>query len=804
MKKLIFIFLIILFNNFYNAIAASSPLNSIDYKIIIKDKLTNQPIQHAKVILKKDASNISHQLSNAFGQAIFRNIQTGKYQINITTFEYENISKMIDINQEHDIDTIYLHQTEMSEITVTALKNIDIQPLQMTSGVQLFDAQNNHTSPSSRISSLVQENLIGAAKAPTGELHIRGMHGEFTYYLDGIPIPLGVFGGLNEIVDPKIIYSITMMTGGFPAEYGGQMAAILDLDTKIATHHFHLDFSSYAGSYFVSNGTNPFSIGNNVAYGMSSNNKGDTLGGKIGTFRALNSNGQSLAISNRIDNFGFFISATRQESDRRVDIPTPVLFNDHGIDNFIYGKFDYQLSEKDYITINLNYSNTENQIPFDTINTQGQLALDKQKSTNSFQTISYYHTFVSETNSEKNLFIGLYSKQGSLNFIPGVNSPSSQQFINDTNLYTLSENRDFLNYGFRVKFDDRLSKEFKFSIGANFSSTNGNEEFNAKYINGNQGPVLNTKFKGSDFGIFLQEEYLMSEWFRIDAGIRYDQHIAPDIAMQSQYSPRLKFNFFIDPSNTIYLYYGRLFMPTNIEGLRQLATSVAGSGSSTLPEKDDFFEFTYLHNFGYGLTLKSSAFHKHSFPGLDDETLGSSSVKTAVNIQDIFTTGLEAGLYYSHHTIPFSIFLNTALTHAYGKGNITGGFLPISTDESSGITDLDHDQRLSISSGITYQPQNWFLNLTGIYGSGLTNGNPDEIAFKTGLFDFNQQAHVSPYFLANFSLGYTFHLQGETTIEPTLYIDNLFDNNYIMKGAYFSAANWGERRNVILKIAVHI
>jgi len=62
---------------------------------------------------------------------------------------------------------------------------------------------------------------MGAARAPTGEVHIRGHHGEFTYYVDGIPVPLGVFGGLNEVVDPKAIDRATFITGGFAAEYGG-------------------------------------------------------------------------------------------------------------------------------------------------------------------------------------------------------------------------------------------------------------------------------------------------------------------------------------------------------------------------------------------------------------------------------------------------------------------------------------------------------------------------------------------------------------------------------------------------------
>ena len=111
------------------------------------------------------------------------------------------------------------------------------------------------------------------------------------------------------------------------------------------------------------------------------------------------------------------------------------------------------------------------------------------------------------------------------------------------------------------------------------------------------------------------------------------------------------------------------------------------------------------------------------------------------------------------------------------------------------------------------QPQDWFVNLTAIYGSGLTNGNPNgsyvdgatgASAFGTGLFDFNTDAHVDPYVSFNVAAGHTFAFQGTTTLEPSIYIANIFDSNYLLKGAYFSGAAYGERRNVVFKLALHI
>ena len=191
-------------------------------------------------------------------------------------------------------------------------------------------------------------------------------------------------------------------------------------------------------------------------------------------------------------------------------------------------------------------------------------------------------------------------------------------------------------------------------------------------------------------------------------------------------------------------------------------------------------------------------FYKDSSPGLDDETLGSSTIRVNVNIDRVKINGIELSLTFSNPESPFSAYLNTSLIHAYGIGPVSGGFLP--PDSSTAPFDLDHDERLAAVAGINYQPKNWFLNIVGIYGSGLANGN-DDFDFKTGLFDFNQGAHTTPSWIFNLSGGYIFNLGDNHTIEPSIYITNLLDHAHLIKGAFFSGASFEERRNVTFKIS---
>jgi len=147
---------------------------------------------------------------------------------------------------------------------------------------------------------------------------------------------------------------------------------------------------------------------------------------------------------------------------------------------------------------------------------------------------------------------------------------------------------------------------------------------------------------------------------------------------------------------------------------------------------------------------------------------------------------------------PVSAYVNVALNHAYGFGAITGGFFP--AEPPSGNFDLDHDQRLSGVASLVYSRRGLYLSATGIYGSGLANGN-DTASFGTGLLDFNKDTHVASTFVANASAGYALALGG-TVLRPQVYVENVFNKQYLLKGAFFSGASVGRPRSVQVRLNI--
>src|SRR6202162_3471963 len=81
-----------------------------------------------------------------------------------------------------------------------------------------------------------------------GQFHVRGEHNGLQYRLNGIILPEGisVFG---QSLDPRLISSLTLVTGALPAEYGLRTAGIIDIKTKSGVIDPGGTVSIYGGSH---------------------------------------------------------------------------------------------------------------------------------------------------------------------------------------------------------------------------------------------------------------------------------------------------------------------------------------------------------------------------------------------------------------------------------------------------------------------------------------------------------------------------------------------------------------------------
>src|ERR1700728_2731267 len=81
-----------------------------------------------------------------------------------------------------------------------------------------------------------------------GQFHVRGEHAGLQYRINGVILPEGiaVFG---QTLDPRLISSISLVTGALPAEYGLRTAGIIDITTKSGLQAPGGFVSMYGGSH---------------------------------------------------------------------------------------------------------------------------------------------------------------------------------------------------------------------------------------------------------------------------------------------------------------------------------------------------------------------------------------------------------------------------------------------------------------------------------------------------------------------------------------------------------------------------
>ena len=765
----------------FAVVTAIAPARAGDLSGTVSDSTSGQPIPSAEISVSRGTSVVANTLSDPFGRYIVHNLPAGTYTVSARFIGFRALTRSVTIGAtQADVPSVDFRllpaAASLDALRITATTPVAVDT---RSGNQVFKQDQYHGAPTNTTSQILQESIAGAARAPTGEVHIRGQHAEYTYYVDGVPVPSGISGSLNELFDPAVVDKLDFQTGGWDAEYGNKNTAVINVQTRIPAGGFHTELGTYAGQYAATNGSRGHSF-----------------------------DGQSASLSTNAGPWGFFLSGARQFSGMRREAvvfdtltKSGINFHNNGFDYFGFGKIQYTPNTRNVVSLDMNLSQTLFDVPYDSVG--GITANDRQRDDNSFVNLGWNHRFADAANAPQ-LFAALFYRHGSLRYTPGASDDPQFIFAPDTTLYSLSERRSFATYGAKVDYDWHPREKVELKVGTQSSLTRGHEDFATTSATGSAGPASNSALVGEDVGVFAQTAITPVEWFELRTGVRYDAHHAPFAGTQTQFSPRLRLNFYPSPATTLFAYYGRLFMPTNVEDLRAITSAALGDSVTpvpTLPERDHFFELGAIRRFDNGLTTKLSAFRKNSSPGLDDNTVPGSAIVTSVNIADVHVTGLEAVMEYDSHGM-FSGYLNASLNHAYGRGPVTGGFFP--AVPPSGDFDLDHDQRLSVVGTVNFAANRLYLSATEIYGSGLTNGvDPADCgcSYGTGLFDFNSGIKVAPSAITNLSAGYTF-VAGGAVIRPQLYVENAFNQRYLLKGAFFSGAAVGRPRSLQLRVNV--
>ncbi|MGH9898259.1 MAG: carboxypeptidase regulatory-like domain-containing protein, partial [Pyrinomonadaceae bacterium] len=405
--------------------------------------------------------------------------------------------------------------------------------------------------PSSSSGSGLSDAIIlsspGVAADSNGFFHPLGDHAQASISLDGQPINDQQSKAFSTQLPVNAIQSMEIITGAQSAEFGDKTSLVINASTRsgLGVKRPTGSFNTQYGSFGSTHQDAAFAFGNT----------------KAGNFTAFNFD----------------------RSGRFLDAPEFSVLHDRGTSGSIFNHFDYQLSDKDTLHLNLFVARNKFEIP--NTFTQEALGQDQHQLVRSINIApGYVHIFSPSTV----LTINPYYRLDQVKYFPSANS-----FSDETQ--TISQQRRLTNAGIRadlsyvkginnIKFGAQfqhtfLTEAFQFGItdpGFNspIGDTDGNPIGDPGFIDPSQEDRVTT-FANPNFlpGIlpfdltrggqlftfnghtdikqtaFYVQDLITLRNLSLNLGLRYDNYHG--IISDDQFQPRVGVSYLIKPTNTV-------------------------------------------------------------------------------------------------------------------------------------------------------------------------------------------------------------------------------------------------------------
>jgi outer membrane receptor for ferrienterochelin and colicins len=611
-----------------------------------------------------------------------------------------------------------------------------------------------------------------------GQLHVRADHNDLQYRINGIILPEGI-SVFSQTLSPRLISSLSLITGALPAEYGLRTAGVVDLTTNSGLLQPGGEVSLYGGSH--------------------------------GTFQPAAEYGGSNG------SFSYYMAGDYKEDDLGIESPdgSSNPLHDFTRQGHLFGYFEKILDENDRVSFILGNSDDSFQIP----NQRGlQPTLGLQVGT----TTAYLSDNLDETQHElaEYAIVAFQHSQGpldvqtslsvrytSLHFSPDwlgdllYNGIAQDAFKDDTAFAWQTDASYKVNdahtvrTGFFLQHDTATSYTTSQVLPIDGAGVQTSFVPLAVFDNGSQAQELESAY--------LQDEWHIWEPFTLNYGLRLDHYNG--YSSGSQLSPRINFVWQLSWGLTVHGGYSRYFTPPPFE-LVASETFTKFAGTTALPpgtvtldtpplgERANYYDFGVQQKLlDNSLTLGVDSFYEQAQHLIDEGQFGAPIILTPFNYRYGLIGGIELTANYSVHD--FSVYANTSWQAAHGK-DVESSQFNFDPQQLAYIADnyihLDHEGRVAASAGTSYLWQGTRFSVDMLFGSGLR----EDLVLPSG-FTIPNGTHTPSYAQWNLGVSHEFHFNSSGPVTVRADVINIGDKVYEIRsgsGIGVFAPQYGARR----------
>ena len=632
--------------------------------------------------------------------------------------------------------------------------------------------------------------MPGVSQDQFGQFHVRDEHNGVQYRLNGVIIPesIAVFG---QMLSPRLIQRMDLVTGTLPAQYGLRTAGILDITTKSGLKD-STTISLFGGSHETIEPSVQLSGSSGLTtWFVSGDFKHNDLG-------INNVNGNASAIHDRTNQVNAF------------------------------GYIDRILGDADRIALTGGYANQHFQIPNPTglvgaqIGAMGEPVAvngitafpstqlnESQLQTFGFAALSWLHSagpFSSQ--------VSLFGRVASLDYRP--DDTGELLFDGIAQAATKREASFGLQLDSAYKLGDLHTLRFggffeqdrshSYTQTAVFPTSGDVYDPTLGYQIGTiSGPPVVLPFDTDagqrTYSVYVQDEWHLVQHVVLNYGARFDANEGP--RNEHQVSPRVNLVWSPPGGFTGHAGFARYFSPAPFElvagaNLAQLAgTTVAPNvrqDDATYAQRESYWDAGFEQKLGGGVTLGLDGYYRTLTQMVDEGQFGAPIILSPFNYARGRIYGTELSVQYAHGGL--TAYANIAWAKAQGT-QIDSNQYNFSAEDLAYIAThwiyVDHNQTWTGSAGAAYR---WVdgalagsrLSVDMVTGSGL----------RESVGAIPNGAALPYYTTFNLSVG---HKIASAGLDLHLDVVNLLDKVYEIRngtGVGVGAPSFGPRRGIFV------